>query len=133
MCVHSFPLKPCECFTQSLNSFLADSHLETLLLCFTYSYFPSDCSGLYGFLCILFICVFSSSVSMAFYIFFSQTCLSSNKTCANHICLCFWWWHAPMFLWKLVLFSQKVKTTYSDVEEHCLWQLSVMFYLTAIL
>lgn len=58
MCVHSFPLKPCECFTQSLSSFLVDSHLESLLLCFPYNYIPSDCSGLNGFLCLLYICFY---------------------------------------------------------------------------
>lgn len=121
-----FSSEPCECFTKSLSSFLVDSHLhlESLLLCISYSYIPSDCSGL----CMC-SCVFPTSVSIAFYIFFSDTSLSSisNKTCANHMCLCFCWWHAPMFLWKLVLFFRKLN--YSNLEEHCLWQLAVIYFI----
>lgn len=60
----------------------------------------------YGFLCLLCICFYGILHLLFFTHAYPQI---SNKTCANHMCLCFWWWHAPMFLWKLVLFFQKVE------------------------
>lgn len=59
----------------------------------------------------------------------------SNKTGANHMCLCFWWWHAPIFLWKLVLFFFRKLNYFLQ----WFWRALPMtiscnaFYLTAIL
>lgn len=122
-CVHILFLW--KCFTESLSSFLVGSHLESLLLCISDSYIPSDCSGL--------VWVSVSSVSMAFYFFFLTHGYPqiSNKTWASHMCLCFWWWHAPMFLWKLVLFFQKVKLLLTVILKTVTISCN-MFYLTAI-
>lgn len=73
-CVHILFLW--KCFTESLSSFLVGSHLESLLLCISDSYIPSDCSGL--------VWVSVSSVSMAFYFFFFFSHMAILKYPTKH-------------------------------------------------
>lgn len=121
LCTHSFPLKPWE--SKVSSSFWQWSWIS-LVPFFLRAIFPVIAQA----------CAWvsvSSSVFMTFYIFFLTHVYPqiSKKTCASHMCLCFGWWHVPMFSWRLSFFQKVLSTSYSDFKEHCLWQLAAICFI----